>query len=138
MGLRSREEGGAVEAGRFGPRAAVAGAFVLFLSFSVIFLSGVVLLEKVGSLGGTGLPAAVLGSRGLGAAFTLVAPTAGCETRPRETLKINTSEPDIQWQRIMCVAYTSNIKMFKSSRNVAAVLVLPSQGCMAKGGNGFC
>lgn len=94
MGLRSREEGGAVEAGLFGPGAAVVGAFVLFLSFSVIFRSGVVLLE-VGSLGGTGLPAAALGSRGLGAALTVVAQTAGCETRPRETMKIKTSEPDI-------------------------------------------
>lgn len=62
---------GAVKGGRFGVVAAVGGAFAL-----VIFLSEAALLENVG-LGGTGLPALALLTRGLGAAFNFEVPSAG-------------------------------------------------------------
>lgn len=64
---------GAVKEGRFGVVAAVGGAFAL-----LIFLSEVVLLKNVG-LPTTGLPAVALLGCGLGGAFNLEMPTAGCD-----------------------------------------------------------
>lgn len=81
MGLGSREAAAAaaaewapVEEGRFGPGAAAGGGF------GVARRSAALLPERAG-LGGAGLAALALLRRGLGAAFSLGAPTAGCGRR---------------------------------------------------------
>lgn len=70
-----------VVGGRFGPAAAVDGALAV-----VVFLSEVdMVFEGVGRLVAAGPPAAALLGRVLAAAVGLVAPAAGCNTRPRHT-----------------------------------------------------